>query len=944
MEEPKNIKESTIKYSIDAIDEENDIDNYFNGSDDSDNESSSISEIEEEEIIIGIDLGTTNSCVSIWRNGNEEIIPDEYGNRTIPSVVSFTNLTKYVGMEAHKQKKLNPENTYYEVKRLIGRKISDISVKNDLDFLTYKIGGDENDNVILQTGLNSKKAYMPEEIAAEILIKLKHMAEIYLKTTVNKAVITVPALFNDAQRQATKDAASIAGLECVRIINEPTAAALAYGLEKQSMFVEKELNVLVIDMGGGTLDVSLLNIADGVFDVLGSAGNTHLGGVDFDDKLMNYCINKFKSQYNINKLKNHSLVSLQKLKRSCENAKKMLSFNDKAIIAVKDFYDGKNLHFKITRKIFERICRDLFILCLKPIDDILKTCELEVDDIDEIILVGGATRMPLIQDNIRRFFRGKSPDCSVNPDEVVAVGAGIQAAILSGNKNPFSESIVLLDIIPLSLGVETIGGVMNILIPRNSTIPIVRKRKYTTDDDYQDEITVKIYEGERKMTKDNFFIGQFDLTGIEKAPRGVAEIEITFEIDINGIINVTAIDKKNNDNKQKITVNGNKGRLSSEQLSQLIKESEEMEMIDKLEREKKHYYYEIEDLCSNVIINIKNDEFKLRDNDKSYIITDIKKTIDWIKEVPYYKRDKKSYMKVIKTLKQKYGTLILKITHNSNKIKATNKSNGMAMTSVFGDDDDDDDETNDKIYEKIEDEEMGFDDNDNEEEKKTLKTMRNYLMDLCNNVFDIINDTLIAISYDEKIKLKDLIDDVLLWIHVKEKLTKSDYQDKIDLVDKNCNEIFDKYDNKLFYQNEIKQNINSSKDELEQLCYAIGSSIENNLFNINENETITLKTMITKTLDWLVEIDVNEKKAQITGKEYIVDNKLFKEKLDIITNHCNQLYKSMHNINILNNNTPKSNFDSKVTDTNVIILNNNIEEDCTNIMSGTTLADLMKEE
>jgi len=904
------MEEDNRDYSIDILDDE-DIDKYFYGSDDSD----SSDDEKEEDIIIGIDLGTSNSCVSIWRNGNSEIIPDEYGNKVLPSVVSFTNLTKYVGNEAKKQKKLNPKNTYYEFKRLIGRKINDISVKNDLEFLTYDITADDNDNVVLKSSLNNKKIYTAEEMSSYILMKLKHMAELYLNRKVHKAVITVPALFNDAQRQATKDAATLAGLECVRIINEPTAAALAYGLEKQSIYADKDLNVLVYDMGGGTLDVSLLNIADGVFEVLGSAGNTHLGGVDFDDKLINYCMNRFKKQHNINKLVNLSSLSLQKLKRSCENAKKMLSLNDKALIAVKDFYNNTNLHLRITKKKFETICRDLFILALKPIDDILKTLELGVEDVDEIILVGGATRMPLIQYNIRTFFRGKSPDCSVNPDEVVAVGAGIQATILSSKTNPFSESVVLLDVIPLSLGVETIGGVMNVLIPRNNTIPIKRKKKYTTDDDYQDEVTIKIFEGERKMTKDNFFVGQFDLTGIEKAPRGVAEIEITFEVDINGIINVLAIDSKNTDNKKKITVSGNKGRLTKEKIAELIKESEEMEIKDRLEREKKHYYYEIDDLCSNVLVNIQNNEFKLKKHNIEHIQNDIKKTIEWLKRDPYYAKDKKDYIKIIKVLKKKYGTLILKITHNSNNVKGQNTKGSIGMTSVF--DNDDDDEENDKIYEKIENDDMGLY-NEPEEEKEILKTMRTYLIDLCNSTFDIITASNISITTDEKHILKDLVDDILLWVHVKDKITRGDYQEKIDLIDKNCNEIFDKYNDNLFSSND-----KNSREELEQLCYAIASSINNNILNMQQEEEQVLKKMVEDTLDWLIDVEVQQKKALIEGKEYNVDDKVYNDKINTINEYCNNVYNSMVNTNV----EPTIDIDESNKDDN---------------MSGTSLAELMR--
>lgn len=501
-----------------------DIDNYFN----------SDQIINDDDIIIGIDLGTTNSCVGIWRKNNLEIIPDMFGNRTIPSVVSFTSKFRYIGNEAKKQTELNPENTFYEVKRLIGRKYDDETVTNDKEFLSYNIIPDEQNNVMISTSFN--KILSPEEISSYILLELKHMAETYLNQSITKTVVTVPAYFGDAQRQATKDACQIAGLECVRIINEPTAASLAYGFDKRS----GDINVIIYDLGGGTLDVSLLNISDGIFQVLGSCGNTHMGGADFDNVLMTYSIEQFKKKHKI-ELNNINPLSYQKLKQACENAKKRLSEIKKTTIVVPQFYDNKDLFIVITKEIFENICKELFMLCLKPVSDILKSCVIPKEDIDEIVLVGGCTRIPQIRENLKLFF-GKDPNISLNPDEVVAAGAAIQAYILNNNTDPFSENITLLDVIPLSLGLEVIGGVMNVIIPRNSTIPISKTRKYTNDSDNETYICVKIFEGERKMTRDNYLVGSFELTGITPAPRGINQFEITFSVDVNGIINVTALD------------------------------------------------------------------------------------------------------------------------------------------------------------------------------------------------------------------------------------------------------------------------------------------------------------------------------------------------------------------------------------------------------------------
>lgn len=902
-----------LKYTVDILDDKSEEelqDNY------SESEYSSNSEYEDkdefdsksENIIVGIDLGTTNSCVSVWRNGNVEIIPDEYGNRTIPSTVSFTNRSKYVGTEAKNQKQLNPEHTYYEVKRIIGRRLDDISVQNDIPYLTYNLNKDKKNNIVLECSLEQrKKTYTPEEISALVLMKLKNMAEAYLKQSIDKAVITVPAYFNDSQRQATKDAATIAGLECVRIINEPTAAALSYGLQNRSLFKDNDLNILVYDCGGGTLDCSLLNISDGLFDVLGSTGNTHLGGADFDNKLMGYCMKQFKRKHKIDKIDNISSLSLQKIKKSCESVKKILSTNDKAPVVVENFYDNKNLYVMITKKIFENLCKELFLLCIRPVDDLLNMCEMTFDDIDDIILVGGATRIPLIQENLRRFFKGKSPNCNVNPDEVVAVGAGIQAYMLSHKTSPFAESIVLLDIIPLSLGVETIGGVMNVLIPRNSTIPITRKRMYTTDDDYQSDVTVKIYEGERKMTKDNFFVGQFNLANIKEAPRGVAEIEITFSVDVNGIISVTAVDKNNTDNKKQLTVTGNKGRLSVDKINDLVFEAKNMEIKDKLEREKKQRYYEIEDLCSNIIININDENFKLKEKDNKYIEEDVKRTMSWLKKELYYNRDVKEYERITQQLKKKYGTLILKTSHDSGDIKSISNNKGVSMTTVFGDEDEEDEETN--IYEKIVDEEIGITDDMGDEEKKTLRDMRTHLVELCYTVYNIISkDNLKMDKNQDKIKkqneLKDIIDDILLWAHVSEKIKKAEYKEKMDIVNNSCNNFFEELVEDVDDEKHIfNVKMQTSKDELEQLCYTISSTIKNNMIPAGNDNIQQLQKIVDDTLNWMIEVDFKNKKLEIENKEinHEEDNKSYKQRIDEINKLCDTIFNSMLNINIHEN-------------------------------------------
>jgi molecular chaperone DnaK (HSP70) len=885
-------------------------DNYFTGErnnieaptdvSDEDLQSDNDENTDEPEIIVGIDLGTTNSCVSIWRNNNLEIIPDSFGYRTIPSIVAFTNKSKYVGREAKNQTDINPENTYYEVKRLIGRKFNDDSVTNDIPFLTYGVAEGDDGSVVLTSSLTSrKKKITPEEISAHILMELKYMAEDYLKKPVEKAVITVPAYFNDSQRQATKDAATIAGLDCVRIINEPTAAALSYGLQRLTKNKEEDINIIVYDLGGGTLDVSLLNISDGLFEVLGSTGNTHLGGADFDNRLVTYCKNEFKKKNKIKQLKDLSLLSLQKLKKACENAKKMLSETWKTTIAVKEFYNGINLIVQITKKEFELLCRDLFILCIKPLEDIMTSSGLERGDIDDIILVGGGTRMPAIRENIKLYFSGKEPNCTVNPDEVVSAGAAIQGYILSHKKDPFAETVVLLDVIPLSLGVETIGGVMTTLIPRNSVIPIKRTKKFTTDRDYEDSVKIEVYEGERTMTKDNFLVGEFILNGLEKAPRGIAEIDVTFSIDINGIISVTAEDKKNNDNKKTITITGNKGRLKPEEIKNLVNQARELEKRDKIEREKRQLFYQIEDMCSNVKININNDEFKLKEKDRELVLSEIAKIYEWLEAKPYLERTTKEYSKLLKRLTKKYGTLILRISHDNDNVKAKDES-GSSGTTIYGNDADDAEAK--EIYEKLENEELGIDSTIDQQEKEEIKQTRDNLIELCHSIFEVINSDTMNIS-DKDIKdLRDYIDDVLLWTHVVEKIPKSEYRQKIDEINKTCDEIFKKYENNIFHENAINDQIKTKRNELEQLCFAIKSSIASNLFSIKEDAIVNLDTMINVVFDWLISIDVQQRKAELSGEEFKIDESEYQSRIDAINDLCNNLYNSMIGVNIAGNN------------------------------------------
>lgn len=798
------------------------------------------------EPIVGIDLGTTNSCVSIWRSGKLEVIPDRYGNHTIPSVVAYTRNTKYIGNEAKNQISLNPGNTIYEVKRLIGRNYTDETVQNDLEFLSYNIVGDTNNHVNIKTEVTNvdkhKNIFTPEEISAEILKELKFMASSYLGIPISKAVITVPAYFNDIQRQATKDAALIAGLDCVRIINEPTAASLAYGIGLRN---SSSMNVLIYDLGGGTLDVSLINICDGLYEVLASTGNTHLGGADFDNKLIKYCINKFKKKHKCDEIE---LLSLQKLKNSCESAKKKLSNTWKTVIKVDNFWNGIDLVVPISKKDFEFICKDLFLLCLKPVGDVLNLADLNKEDIDEVVLVGGATRMPQVRENLRNYFN-KTPNCNINPDEVVSCGAAIQGYMLSHNKDPFVEDMLLLDIIPLSLGVQTLGNIMDTIIPINSIIPITRTRKYTTDSDNETEVLIRIYEGERKMTKDNNLIGEFLLSGIEAAPRGIAEIEVTFTVDVNGVLSVIAEDLKNNENKRSLIITGNKGRMNRDEIEKLVKEAKELEIKDYLEREKKQLYYEIEDLCANIIYNI--NESGAKEEDKLNVKKDVNSIIEWLCSKNFLDHEKNDYFDLLEKIKKKYGTLMLRV---SKEVYKSAKTEDVSATSVFNDDDED--ELNQDI-----DIDLDGDKSDDEEDKQAIKEIRNELIGLANSVMNVLN---IVETTDVVNDIFSRINDILLDVHVREKISLLEYKQYINEINKICDDFMDKHSELL--------NVKMSKhDELEALCFSMAYSE-----HVEQVEQI---------LNWLLDIKVRKRQMELENKEFIeITDEEYQEKINYLTN------------------------------------------------------------
>lgn len=772
-------------------------------------------------LCLGIDFGTTNSCLTVYYKNKAIIISDYDNSQVIPTVIELSSNKKIIGKEAYLRKNIfektntenNSKNTFliYEIKKLLGKKYSDLP-QSLIEILAYNIMSDENDNIKIFDS-NTNTFYYPEEIATHLFMSFKTRAEMFLSTKFNSeiaiknAVISVPAYFNKIQREIIKSCAESAGFNVLRLINEPTAAALCYGLGKNSS--NSDINIIVYDFGGGTLDVSCLYISDGLYEVLGSCGNNNLGGSDFDKKIMEYSISEFINENKLSKedfIENISENSLQKLKYLAEQTKIALTDNLHTKIKINNFFENKDLTVSISREKFNEITEDLIRMAVKPLNDILQICELEKEKIHEIIMVGGMTRMPIVRYSVERFFN-KDVNCSIDPDTVVSIGASIQGFMLS-NSSDIEDKLLLVDRTPLSIGIETSGGVMDILITRGTIIPVKKTKKYTTDMDYTEWIPIKIYEGERKMTKDNFLIGDFILSGIEKEKRGIPEIQITFEIDTDGIIKIKAEDLKNPLNKKIIQVSGNKQNLTQEELDKIVENAKTMDQIDRIDKMKKESYLSLIDSSKRILENISSTDLKLDETIKEGISQNVNEILEWLKEQEYSEISQEKYKELLHDYKMNYSIYLIQ---NNNPIINLESSNDEETKGI----DIFDDETNNKKYAEqikyfrsiIDDYDLinkqlkiySFMDikNGDEQSSELKKDLIEKLNKLYREISDYANDILIKLFVDTSIT-DEIVNEYCLNMSKLDSNFKEDYE----ILDKEFN-IITKIINKIKEKEEI---------------------------------------------------------------------------------------------------------------------------------------------
>ena len=611
---------------------------------------------EKSRVAIGIDLGTCMSCVGVFQNGRVEIIPNDQGNRITPSMVSFSkdSSERLVGDSAKSAANSNPDGTLFDIKRIIGLNWDNPELQKDINHFPFKVKNDGNNKPIVELEFNGeKKEFYPEAISAMVLTKMKEIAESFLGRKVTDAVVTVPARFQNSSKESTKAACHIAGLNCLRIINEPTAAAIAYHLDKKK---DRDQHVLVFDMGGGTHDVSLLEITtDGLIEVKATGGCVHLGGTDFDNRILNYCVEEFKKKHKHDISGN--MKAMRRLLTAAERAKKTLSSSQSTSIEVDSLYDGIDFNLQLTRAKFESLCMDIFQKAIDPVTEVLKDAQLSKSQIDEIVLVGGSTRIPKVQEMLSQYFNGKELNKSVNPDEAVAYGAAVQASILIGDTHETTKDLLLLDVTPLSLSIETAGQISTVIVPRGTTIPVRKSETFSTFADNQPGCTIRIFEGERKFTKDNNLLGQFDLTGIPPAPRGVPKITVDLDIDANGILNVSAKEESSG-KTNKITITNDKNRLSQEDIDKMVSDAEKF----KDEDEKLKSKIEARNSIENYVYQIKNTmtgemKDKFSDEDKSVLNTLVEQTLKWLENDDHVKED---YDAKQKEVEQVYFPIIQK--------------------------------------------------------------------------------------------------------------------------------------------------------------------------------------------------------------------------------------------------------------------------------------------